>query len=104
MAEERQAGVFVLLSAMLRVMAPLQATIEQFAAEGFTHVECFCTRVTRLRPISWLPRISMKRGLVRAAISRASVTRALINNGNNGPTVAHFGEQIRFVKEKPRRG
>ena len=37
-------------------MDPLHATIEEFAADGFTHVEC---RVIRLRPISWLPRISM---------------------------------------------
>ena len=34
-------------------------TIEEFAAEGYTHVECFCPRcrVIRMRPISWLPRI-----------------------------------------------
>ena len=38
-------------------MDPLQATIEEFAAEDFTHIECFCPRcrMTRLRPISWLP-------------------------------------------------
>ena len=37
------------------------ATIEKFAAEGFTHVECYCPRcrMIRLRLISWLPRISM---------------------------------------------
>jgi len=42
-------------------MDPLHATIEEFAADGFTHVECYCPRcrVIRLRPISWLPRISM---------------------------------------------
>ena len=30
------------------------------AADGFPHVECYCRRcrVIRLRPISWLPRIS----------------------------------------------
>ena len=41
-------------------MDPLHATIEEFAAEGFTHVECYCPRcrMIRLRPISWLPRIS----------------------------------------------
>ena len=65
-------------------------------------VSCSLAKGTRTPPHS--RGISMKRGLVRAAISRASVTRALINNGNNGPTVAHFGEQIRFVNEKPRRG
>jgi phage FluMu protein Com len=43
-------------------MEPLHATIEEFAAEGYTHVKCFCPRcrVIRLRPISWLPRISME--------------------------------------------
>ena len=57
--------------AMLRMMAPLRATIEEFAAEGFTHIECHCPRfrMTRLRPISWLPRISMglsiAQGIVR---------------------------------------
>ena len=46
---------------MLSAMDPLSATIEEFATEGFTHVECFCPRcrATRPRPISWLPRISM---------------------------------------------
>ena len=40
---------------------PIEATIEEFAADGFTHVECFCPRcrVIRLRPMSWLPRISL---------------------------------------------
>ena len=44
-------------------MDPLLATIEEFAAEGYTHVECYCPRchVIRLRPITWLPRISMGR-------------------------------------------
>jgi hypothetical protein len=42
-------------------MEPLNATIEEFAADGYTHVQCFCPRcrAIRLRPISWLPRISM---------------------------------------------
>ena len=42
-------------------MNPLHATIEEFAADGYTHIECFCPRcrVIRLRPMSWLPRISM---------------------------------------------
>jgi hypothetical protein len=50
-------------------MDPLHATIEEFAAEGFTHIECHCPRcrVTRLRPISWLPRISL--GLTIAQLS-----------------------------------
>jgi hypothetical protein len=39
---------------------PLHATIEEFTAEGFTHVECYCPRcrMIRLRPINWFPRIS----------------------------------------------
>ena len=50
-------------------MDPLHATIEEFAADGFTHVECYCPRcrMIRLRPISWLPRISM--GLTIAQLS-----------------------------------
>ena len=54
---------------MLKVMDPLHATIEEFAADGYTHVECYCPRcrLTRLRPIRWLPRISM--GLTIAQLS-----------------------------------
>ena len=54
---------------MVNAMDPLHATIEEFAAEGFTHVQCHCPRcrVIRLRPISWLPRISM--GLTIAQLS-----------------------------------
>ena len=56
-------------SAMLRAMDPLPATIEKFAAGGYTHVECFCPRcrVIRPRPISFLPRISL--GLTIAQLS-----------------------------------
>jgi hypothetical protein len=41
----------------LCAMDSLHATIEEFAAEGFTHVQCYCPRcrMMRLRPISWLP-------------------------------------------------
>jgi len=57
------------LSVMLRPMDPLAATIEEFEAEAFTHIECHCPRcrVTRQRPINWLPRISM--GLTLAQLS-----------------------------------
>ena len=57
------------LSVMLRPMDPLAATIEEFEAEAFTHIECHCPRcrVTRLRPMNWLPRISM--GLTIAQLS-----------------------------------
>ena len=50
-------------------MNPLHATIEEFAADGYTHVDCYCPRrrMTRLRPISWLPRISL--GLTIAQLS-----------------------------------
>ena len=42
-------------------MDPLHATIEEFAADGYTHVECYCPRCSVIgqRPISWLPRISL---------------------------------------------
>jgi hypothetical protein len=47
----------------------LHAMIEEFAADGYTHIECHCPRcrMTRLRPISWLPRISL--GLTIAQLS-----------------------------------
>jgi phage FluMu protein Com len=50
-------------------MDPLHATIEEFAAEGYTHIKCFCPRcrMIRLRPMSWLPKISM--GLTLAQLS-----------------------------------
>jgi hypothetical protein len=50
-------------------MDPLHATIEEFAADGYTHIECCCPRcrVIRLRPMDWLPRISM--GLTIAQLS-----------------------------------
>jgi len=43
--------------------------IEEFVAEGYTHIECFCLRcrIIRLRPMGWLPRISM--GLALAQLS-----------------------------------
>jgi hypothetical protein len=52
-----------------RIASPLHATIEEFAAGGFMHIECYCPRcrMIRLRPISWLPRISM--GLTIAQLS-----------------------------------
>lgn len=50
-------------------MDQLHATIEEFAAEGYTHIECICPRcrMMRLRPMSWLPKISM--GLNLAQLS-----------------------------------
>jgi hypothetical protein len=50
-------------------MDPLHATIEEFAADGYTHVECRCRRcrVIRMRPINFLPRISL--GLTLAQLS-----------------------------------
>ena len=65
------AGGYVVKKAVCyaSVNGPSAATIEEFAAEGFTHIECHCPRcrMTRLRPISWLPRISM--GLTIAQLS-----------------------------------
>jgi small multidrug resistance pump len=67
-------------------MNPLHATIEEFAADGYTHVDCYCPRrrMTRLRPISWLPRISLgltnRTAIGATALCRRrseSVTRAL---------------------------
>ena len=57
-------------------MNSLHATIEEFAADGYTHVECFCPRcrVIRLRPISWLPRIAL--GLTIAQASLCGVRRS----------------------------
>ena len=54
-----------------QTMDPLHATLEEFAAEGYTHVECFCPRcrIIRLRPMSWLPKISM--GFSLAQLSQA---------------------------------
>ena len=39
-------------------MDPLHATIEEFAADGYSHVQCYCPRcrMIKLRPISYLPR------------------------------------------------
>ena len=50
-------------------MDPLHTTIEEFAADGYTHVDCYCPRcrMTRLRPINWLPHISL--GLTIAQLS-----------------------------------
>jgi hypothetical protein len=54
---------------MVRIMDPLHATIEEFEAEDFTHIECHWPRcrVTRMRPMNWLPRILM--GLSLAQLS-----------------------------------
>src|SRR5262245_64057746 len=50
-------------------MDPLHATIEELAADGYTHIQCYCPRcrAIRLRPISYLPRISL--GLTIAQLS-----------------------------------
>ena len=51
-------------------MDPLHATIEEFAADGYTHVEANCPRcrVIRLRPIDQLPKISL--GLTLDGLAR----------------------------------
>ena len=35
-------------------MDPLHATIEEFAADGYTHVECFCPRCRMTRSVGSL--------------------------------------------------
>jgi hypothetical protein len=37
------------------VDGPLHATIEEFATEGFTHVECYCPRCRMIRLSFYLP-------------------------------------------------
>ena len=51
-------------------MDPLHATLEEFAADGYTHVEANCPRcrVIRLRPIDQLPKICM--GLTLDGLAR----------------------------------
>jgi hypothetical protein len=55
--------------AQRRMDDPLHDSIEEFPAEGYTHIACHYPRcrVTRLRTMSWLPKISM--GLTLAQLS-----------------------------------
>jgi hypothetical protein len=48
---------------------PSTCTIEEFAAEGYTHIQCFCPRCRniKMRPITQLPRITL--GLTIAQLS-----------------------------------
>ena len=64
-------------------MGPLHATIEEFAADGFTHIECHCPRcrVTRLRPMSWLPRAVATKALT-AVVLEAATSIAVAAGGN----------------------
>jgi hypothetical protein len=79
---------------MVRSMGALYWTIEEFATEGFTHIECRCPRcrVTRLRPMSWLPRISM--GLTIAQLSEKAPVRGVRRASSIGQAVA-FGRRHR---------
>lgn len=55
---------------MLRLMEPLQATIEDCAAKGYTRIECYCPRCREISgsdPSVGSPRISM--GLTIAQLS-----------------------------------
>jgi hypothetical protein len=58
-------------------MDPLHATLEEIAAEGYTFIEANCPRcrVTRLRPIDQLPKISM--GLTLDGLARYRVPPAV---------------------------
>ena len=55
-------------------MDPLHATLEEFAADGYTHVEANCPRcrVIRLRPIDQLPKITL--GLTLDGLARQALT------------------------------
>ena len=39
----------LILASTVAHMDPLHATIEEFAAEGYTHIECFCPRCRFIR-------------------------------------------------------
>ena len=75
-------------------MDPLHATIEEFAADGYTHVECFCPRcrMTRLRPISWLHRISM--GLTIAPLGPERVSDMARRRQAEAATLADLGTNM----------
>lgn len=60
----------------MKAMDP-HATIEDLPAEGFTHDSPRC-RMTRLRPVIWLPRISM--GLTTAQLSARAELAALMRS------------------------
>ncbi len=83
------------------MMDPLHATIEEFAAEGYTHVECSCPhcRKIRLRPMSWLPRISM--GLTIARAQSSSTISIGFKKGDNVRRVANL--VYRRVRDEIRR-
>ena len=76
-------------------MDPMHATIEEFAADGYTHVECFCPRcpVIRLRPMSWLPKISM--GLTLDQLSQFAALSAVgrCNQLNRGGWLTSSGNR-----------
>jgi hypothetical protein len=79
-------------------MNPLHATIEDFAADGCTHVECFCPRcrMTRLRPVS-CPRISMISVLSLLCLCLVSWTAAAQETDQHQPTaMAPQGAQLTF--------
>ena len=82
---------------MLPSMDPLHATIEEFAADGYTHIEGHRPRcrMTRLRPISWLLRISMVS--VLALLSFCPVTwTAEAQETDDAARLALPGAQLTF--------
>jgi hypothetical protein len=88
-------------------MDPLRATIEEFAAEGYTHIESSCPRcrVIRLRPIEWLPRISM--GLTIAQLSerlRAPIAAASCTPSNSGEWKTCSANQSGAAPERSKLG
>ena len=79
-------------------MNALQSTIEEFAADGFTHIQCRCPRcrMTRLRPIGWLPRISMV-SVLALLFCLVSLTAAAEEAATHHPTaMAPQAAQLTF--------
>jgi hypothetical protein len=81
---------------ILARMDPLHATLEEFAADGYTHVEANCPRcrVIRLRPIDQLPKISMGLtldGLARYAALNAEGRCFLSSRGDRPMRAAGLG-------------
>jgi hypothetical protein len=63
-------------------MDPLHATIGEFAADGFTHVQCFCPRrrMTRLMADYWLPRLASRWASPSCSFQHGSAVRSAVVN------------------------
>jgi hypothetical protein len=58
---------------MLNGMDSLHATIEEFAAEGFTHVECYCPRCSMQAKADQLASPNLDGTYHRASFSAAAL-------------------------------